>query len=80
MARAFALWVRANLPKLGVIHRFRPLAHDPKKWIPVSRLREALVKELAAIGCFGGRSQVGKIMRKTKAAGHAAVAQLVQSA
>jgi hypothetical protein len=28
MARAFALWTEANLPKPGVIHRFRPLAHE----------------------------------------------------
>jgi len=25
----------ANLPKGGVAHRFRALAHDPEKWIPV---------------------------------------------
>jgi len=33
---------------------------DPERWVPVSRLREALgiVRRLAR--CFGGRRQVGK--------------------
>jgi hypothetical protein len=36
------------------------LEHDPEKWIPVSRLREALQAACILVFRFGGRSQVGK--------------------
>jgi hypothetical protein len=36
------------------------LEHDPEKWIPVSRLREASPAACCFIRRFGGRSQVGK--------------------
>jgi hypothetical protein len=36
------------------------LEHDPEKWIPVSRLREALARFFHLALCFGGRRQVGK--------------------
>jgi hypothetical protein len=34
-----------------------PLEHDPEKWKPVSRLREAMLPERE--NRFGGRSKVG---------------------
>jgi hypothetical protein len=36
------------------------LEHDPEKWIPVSRLREALAQFIILGSRFGGRSKVGK--------------------
>jgi hypothetical protein len=36
------------------------LKHDPEKWIPVSRLREAQAPVCRFVRCFGGRRQVGK--------------------
>jgi branched-chain amino acid transport system permease protein len=36
------------------------LKHDPEKWVPVSRLREALVTARRFACRFGGRKQVGK--------------------
>src|SRR5205814_2009182 len=39
---------------------FADTAHDPEKWSPVSRLREALEAPDAADQSFGGRSQVGQ--------------------
>jgi len=32
----------------------------PEKWVPVSRLREALAPSDPVVGCFGGRRQVGQ--------------------
>jgi hypothetical protein len=32
--------------------------HDPEKWVPVSRLREALATTSFFVECFGGRRQV----------------------
>jgi hypothetical protein len=40
--------------------RYRSLEHDPEKWIPVSRLREAQAPACRFVRCFGGRRQVGK--------------------
>jgi hypothetical protein len=34
--------------------------HDPEKWMPVSRLREASATVFRSGWRFGGRSQVGK--------------------
>jgi hypothetical protein len=36
------------------------LEHDPEKWMPVSRLREAVLAAGTLVLRFGGRSQVGK--------------------
>jgi hypothetical protein len=36
------------------------LKHDPEKWIPVSRLREAVAIAYPFAGRYGGRSQVVK--------------------
>jgi hypothetical protein len=36
------------------------LEHDAEKWVPVSRLREALRSDLRLARRFGGRRQVGK--------------------
>jgi hypothetical protein len=36
------------------------LEHDPEKWMPVSRLREALAEGYVVFWCFRGRRQVGK--------------------
>jgi hypothetical protein len=36
------------------------LKHDPEKWWPVSRLREAQAPVCRFVRCFGGRRQVGK--------------------
>jgi hypothetical protein len=36
------------------------LEHDPEKWIPVSRLREAMLAASIFVSRFGGRRQVGK--------------------
>jgi hypothetical protein len=38
----------------------RRLKHDPEKWEPVSRLREAQAPVCRFVRCFGGRRQVGK--------------------
>src|SRR6185437_9689203 len=38
-------------------------AHDPEKWVPVSRLREALERTVREARCFGGRTQVRKSSR-----------------
>src|SRR5262249_37506223 len=38
----------------------RRLEHDPEKWLPVSRLREALGKPCRVARCFGGRRQGGR--------------------
>jgi hypothetical protein len=38
----------------------RILEHDPEKWTPVSRLREALSPVCRSGWCFGGQRQVGK--------------------
>ncbi|MBO0717155.1 MAG: hypothetical protein J2P55_07470 [Rhizobiales bacterium] len=35
-------------------------AHDPEKWEPVSRLREAGPAASQFVRCFGGRRQVGQ--------------------
>jgi predicted transglutaminase-like cysteine proteinase len=46
---------------------FRPvLKHDPEKWTPVSRLREATLATGAHVLRFGGRSQVGKHHAQTQ--------------
>jgi hypothetical protein len=39
---------------------FLPPKHDPEKWMPVSRLREAQAPFRRFVRCFGGRRQVGK--------------------
>jgi hypothetical protein len=39
------------------------IAHDPEKWIPVSRLREALAKPSREIEASAGEGRSGKIMR-----------------
>jgi hypothetical protein len=48
----------ANLRMLDAA-RIR-LKHDPEKWIPVFRLREASLVASPSVRRFGGRSQVGK--------------------
>jgi hypothetical protein len=45
---------------------WRALKHDPEKWIPVSRLREAVPAACILVRRFGGRRQVEKDHAKTK--------------
>jgi hypothetical protein len=47
-------------PRAGEIDEHSKLEHDPEKWMPVSRLREALPAAGTLVSRFGGRSQVGK--------------------
>jgi hypothetical protein len=43
-------------------HRARCLEHDPEKWVPVSRLREALVGFIVWLGASAGEGRSEKIM------------------
>jgi hypothetical protein len=45
-------------------HAQRKLLHDPEKWEPVSRLREALQRLARALDASAGEGRSEKIMRK----------------
>jgi hypothetical protein len=40
----------------------RPLEHDPEKWVPVSRLREALAPSVVELDASAGEARSEKIM------------------
>jgi hypothetical protein len=40
------------------------LAHDPEKWVPVSRLREALARLVIGLDASAGEGRSKKIMRQ----------------
>jgi hypothetical protein len=42
----------------------RDLAHDPEKWAPVSRLREALSRFVVSLDASAGEGRSEKIMRQ----------------
>jgi hypothetical protein len=49
-------WRHYHLHPIGSVLREQ---HDPEKWPPVSRLREALPVAIPYIRRYGGRRQVG---------------------
>jgi hypothetical protein len=52
-------------PLLPLIVRRRGFgAHDPEKWLPVSRLREAMIIVFSSVGASAGEGRSDKIMRK----------------
>jgi hypothetical protein len=47
--------------------RLKQLKHDPEKWMPVSRLREASATFFVPAGASAGEARSGKIMLKQQA-------------
>jgi hypothetical protein len=46
---------------LGILPN-RSLEHDPEKWVPVSRLREALIQFVVSLDASAGEGRSEKIM------------------
>jgi hypothetical protein len=49
------------VPRVGI------RAHDPEKWPPVSRLREAMIIVCSSVDASAGEGRSDKIMVKQKA-------------